>query len=183
MLQTIVIGNVGADAQVNNKDGREFITFRVAHNDTWTDQAGQQHSTTIWVDCIMNGHPKVADFIKAGAQIYCSGRTSVRVYSSQKDRCMKAGIAINVDSVQLLGGVTDEVPRRLYDANGVQHDVSKWYLTDAKSATLMNARGDQFTTDANGWVSPVKVDASHADSQEQYNNQDGNADGSASQVH
>ena len=41
MLQTTVIGNVGADAQVNNKDGREFVTFRVAHNDTWTDQAGQ----------------------------------------------------------------------------------------------------------------------------------------------
>lgn len=182
MLQTIVIGNVGADAQVNNKDGREFVTFRVAHNDTWTDQSGQQHSTTIWVDCIMNGHPKVAEFIKAGAQIYCSGRTSVRVYSSQKDRCMKAGITINVDSVQLLGGVTDEVPRRLYDANGVQHDVSKWYLTDAKSVTLMNARGDQFTTDANGWVSPVKDATNAADGQEQNNNQDGNADGTASEV-
>lgn len=183
MLQTIVIGNVGADAQVNNKDGREFVTFRVAHNDTWTDQSGQQHSTTIWVDCIMNGHPKVADFIKAGAQIYCSGRTSVRVYSSQKDRCMKAGITINVDSVQLLGGVTDEVPRRLYDANGVQHDVAKWFLTDAKSATLVNARGDQFTTDDNGWVYPVKEDAKTADAQGQSNNQDGNADGSTSQVY
>ncbi len=183
MLQTIVIGNVGADAQVNNKDGREFVTFRVAHNDTWTDQAGQQHSTTIWVDCIMNGHPKVADFIKAGAQIYCSGRTSVRVYSSQKDRCMKAGITINVDSVQLLGGVTDEVPRRLYDSNGVQHDVAKYYLTDVKSSTLMNARGDQFVTDKKGWVSPVKVDASTADGQAQNNNEEGNADGSPSEIY
>ena len=183
MLQTIVIGNVGADAQVNNKDGREFVTFRVAHNDTWTDQSGQQHSTTIWVDCIMNGRPKVADFIKAGAQIYCSGRTSVRVYSSQKDRCMKAGITINVDSVQLLGGVTDEVPRRLYDANGVQHDVAKWFLTDVKSSTLVNARGDHFTTDENGWVYPVKENASPANAQEQSNTQDGNADGSTSQVY
>ena len=182
MLQTIVIGNVGADAQVNNKDGREFITFRVAHNDVWTDQSGQQHSTTIWVDCIMNGHPKVADFIKAGAQIYCSGRTSVRVYSSQKDRCMKAGITINVDSVQLLGGVTDEVPRRLYDANGVQHDVTKWFLTDAKSTTLVNARGAQFTTDKKGRVTPVKEDAKPAEAQGQSNNQDGNADGSPSEV-
>lgn len=90
---------------------------------------------------------------------------------------MKAGITINVDSVQLLGGVTDEVPRRLYDSNGVQHDVAKWFLTDAKSTTLVNARGDQFTTDEIGWVYPVKEDASPANAQEENNNQDGNADG------
>ena len=157
MLQTTVIGNVGADAQFNSKDGRDFVTFRVAHNDVWTDQAGQQHSSTIWVDCIMNGKPKVAEFIKAGTQVFVSGRTSVRVYSSEKDRCMKAGITINVDSVQLLGGINDEVPRRLYDDHGAQHDVKKWYLTDVKSTTLKNVKGDVFKVDANGWVSPQKV--------------------------
>ena len=165
MLQTTVIGNVGADAQVNNKDGQEFVTFRVAHNDSWTDQAGQQHSNTIWVDCIMNGHPKVADFIKAGTQVVCIGRTSLRVYSSEKDRCMKAGIQIKVDSVQLLGGASDDVPRRLYDANGVQHDVKKWYLTDVKDTELLNVRGDHFKVDANGWVSPVKPNNSDSNAQ------------------
>lgn len=172
MLQTTVIGNVGADAQVNNKDGQEFVTFRVAHNDSWTDQAGQQHSNTIWVDCIMNGHPKVADFIKAGTQVVCIGRTSLRVYSSEKDRCMKAGIQIKVDSVQLLGGASDDVPRKLYDANGVQHDVKKWYLTDVKDTELLNVRGDHFKVDANGWVSPMKAE-----------NPETNADGSPVQVY
>ena len=172
MLQTTVIGNVGADAQFLSKDGRDFVTFRVAHNDVWTDQAGQQHSSTIWVDCIMNGKPKVADFIKAGTQVFISGRTSVRVYSSEKDRCMKAGITINVDSVQLLGGINDEVPRRLYDINGAQHDVKKRYLTDVKSTTLKNVKGDEFMVDPNGWVSPKKVETPEK-----------NADGSTVQVY
>lgn len=171
MLQSTVIGNVGADAQVNNKDGREFVTFRVAHNDSWTDAAGQQHSNVIWVDCIMNGHPKVAEFIKAGTQVVCIGRTSLRVYSSQKDRCMKAGLTINVESIQLLGGVTDEVPRRLYDQNGVQHDVRKWYLTDVKSCVLLSQRGDRFEVDKKGWVQPMTDEP-----------QETNADGSPVQV-
>jgi single-strand DNA-binding protein len=182
MLQTTVIGNVGADAQVNNKDGREFVTFRVAHNDSWTDANGQQHSSVIWVDCIMNGHPKVTEFIKAGTQVVGIGRTSLRVYSSQKDRCMKAGLTINVESIQLLGGVTDEVPRRLYDQNGVQHDVTKFYLTDVKSSTLMNTRGDQFVTDEKGWVTPVKPTADAAAPETSQDQQERNADGSPVQV-
>lgn len=172
MLQTTVIGNVGADAQFQSKDGRDFITFRVAHNDVWTDQAGKQHSSTIWVDCIMNGKPKVAEFIKAGTQVFISGRTSVRVYSSEKDRCMKAGITINVDSVQLIGGINDVVPRRLYDQSGSQHDVKKWYLTDVKSTTLKNVKGDEFLVDSNGWVSPKKIETPET-----------NADGSPVQVY
>ena len=156
MLQATVIGNVGADAQVQNKDGREFTTWRVAHNDQWTGQDGVQHNNTIWVDCVMNGKSKVVEYIKAGTQVVCIGRVSLRTYSSAKDKCMKAGMTIQVESIQLLGGSSDEVPRRLYDDHGVQHDVKKWYLTDVKSTTLISQRGDPFRVDANGWVSPFQ---------------------------
>ena len=78
MFLSTVIGNVGADAQVQSKDGREFVTFRVAHNEVWNDQAGVQHSSTIWVDCIMNGHPKVTEFLKAGTQVAVVGTTTLR---------------------------------------------------------------------------------------------------------
>lgn len=152
MLQAIVIGNVGADAQVQNKDGREFVTFRVAHNDEWTDQAGTKHSSTIWVDCIMNGHPKVTEFIKAGTQVVCQGNLSLRVYSSPKDRCMKAGATINVSNVQLLGGSVDEVPRRLWGSDGTMHEVHKAYYSDVKGCGLTSSRGESFLVDENGWI-------------------------------
>lgn len=155
MFLSTVIGNIGADAQVKNKDGRDFVTFRVAHNEVWTDQAGQQHSTTIWVDCIMNGHPKVTEFLKTGTQVAVIGTTTLRTYSSETQRAIVASATIRVESVQLLGGNTDDVPRRLYDEHGAQHDVRKWYLTDVKGCILMSQRGNRFEVDKKGWVQPL----------------------------
>lgn len=152
MFFSTVIGNIGADAQVHNKDGRDFITFRVAHNEFWTDQAGSQHSTTIWVDCIMNGKPKVTEFLKAGTQVAVVGTTTLRTYSSEKQRTIVAGATIRVDSVQLLGGSSDEVPHRLYDDYGAMHDVHKAYYSDVYACRLQSQRGDRFNVDANGWI-------------------------------
>ena len=152
MFISTVIGNVGADAQVNNKDGREFITFRVAHNDVWTDQSGQQHSTTIWVDCIMNGHPKVTEYLKAGTMVCVIGTTTLRTYSSEKQRAIVAGAQIRVDSIQLLGGSTDDVPRRLFDDHGAMHEVHKAFYSDVKGCVLQSQRGDRFVVDEDGWI-------------------------------
>ena len=38
MLQALLIGNIGANAQVKVSDGQEFVTFRVAHNEAYTKQ-------------------------------------------------------------------------------------------------------------------------------------------------
>ena len=55
MFQSIVIGNLGADAEVKSMNGKEFTTFRVAHSQRWTDEQGQNHEQTQWIDCVMNG--------------------------------------------------------------------------------------------------------------------------------
>lgn len=162
MLQAILIGNVGADAKTLEKDGRQFTTFRVAHNDTWTDQAGQQHTSTQWVDCIMNDRPKVAEFIKQGQTVFVIGNAKTRIYSSEKDRCMKASITINVSRVELIGSNPDAVPTRLYDIDGAQHYVQKFFHTDVANQKLMSQRGAQFNVDANGWVSPQQQPVSSA---------------------
>ena len=155
MFQSIVIGNVGGEATTKTENGKQFTTFRVAHNDVWKDANGVEHSEVQWIDCIMNDRPKVADFLKSGTLVFVMGNARVRLYSSAKDRCMKAGCTINVRQVELLGGKRDEIPTRLYDTNGVQHDVTKYYWTDLANAQLMTMQGVQFVTDANGWISKV----------------------------
>lgn len=157
MLQAFLIGNLGADAQYQETNGSKFVTFRVAHNEVWTDAAGQRHESSQWIDCILNDHPKVAEYLKGGTLVYVSGNLKTRVYSSAKDRCMKAGVTINVRNIELLGGKSDPVPTQLVDDNGLLHRVDKFYHTDAADCILHSVRGGDYQVDSNGWVIPMSA--------------------------
>lgn len=166
MLQCSLIGHLGADADAKNVNGKEFVTWRVANTDRWTDDAGQQHETTTWVDCIMNGKPRVFDYLKKGQQVFVSGSVSLRVYSSAKDKCMKAGLTINVRQVELLGGQRDEVPAKLKrEDTGEEVLVCKYFFaptlqrdeSQPESLTLVSKTDERFTADRDGWVSKEKT--------------------------
>lgn len=161
MLAVTLIGHLGSDAEFKQSNGREFTTFRVAHTDRWTDDAGQVHENTTWVDCIMSGKPNVIEYLKKGQMVFVTGSCTLRVYSSQKDRCMKAGMQVNVRQVELLGGKSDEIPSTLYDANtGAQVEVKKWFqvpslVRDAQQpewVPLVSRTQERFIADRNGWV-------------------------------
>ena len=156
MLQAIVCGYLGADAERKTEQGREFTTFRVAHSDRWVDANQQTHESTTWVDCIMSGHPNVAEYLKQGTLVYVSGHVKLRAYSSEKVRAFVAGMTISVVTVELLGGGSDAVPRRLYDKAGIMHEVRKYYYTDTPGEVLTNGRGREFAVDDNGWVFPME---------------------------
>lgn len=160
MLQATIIGHLGGDAEVKNADGREFMTFRVAHTDRWTDAQGVQHDTTQWVDCILNGRPNVLPYLKRGTHVFIMGRLSARVYSSAKDKCFKAGITINVSTLELLGGKSDLVPSKLYDEHGVEVPVTKYFWVDNQTAhhtVLISQSGQQYVVTDDGWVAPVQT--------------------------
>lgn len=167
MLQATVIGHLGSDAEVKNVNGREFVAFRIANTDRWTDEAGQTHEETQWVDCTINGKPAVLPYLKRGQQVYVSGSAKSRVYSSAKDRCMKAGLSIAVRSIELLGGKSDDVPRVLYNANdGVQVDVVKYYCAPSLARDnsqpewlpLVSRTQERYVADRAGWIQPYNDD-------------------------
>lgn len=146
MLEFTVIGNLGRDAEVKTKDGHQFVAFNVAHTDKWTDEAGQNHETTEWVSCTMNGDGgKILPFLKSGTRVYVSGRGSTRVYSSPKDRMMKAGANINVSRIELVGGISEDVPGELINpANGALYKVFKAYYLhpDSVKDTGIDSNGE-----------------------------------------
>ena len=164
MLKACLIGNLGADAQVKAANGREFVTFRVAHSWDFTSQDGTVNSGTIWVDCIGNNLKGVVAYLKKGTQVYVEGDISLRVYSSKQDRCMKAGLTIHVQSVQLIGGKTDDVPREVINPDtGDLYGVEKLYqvldgdtiqMTE-NTKEMVDERGRKYLMDRNGYIRPI----------------------------
>lgn len=164
MLKASLIGNLGADAQVKTANGRVFVTFRVAHSWNFTSQDGTVNSGTIWVDCIGNNLKGVVEYLKKGTQVYVEGEISLRVYSSKQDRCMKAGLTIHVQSVQLIGGKTEEVPKEVINPDtGDLYGVEKLYQVEdwdtiqmtENSKRMVDERGRDYIMDKDGFIKPL----------------------------
>lgn len=103
MLHVSAIGHLGADAIVQVADGREFVTFRIAHTRRFKAADGQVTEHTQWIDCVMNGRPPVAPYLVKGQQVFVTGSADLRVYDSAKDHCKKAGLQVRCNVVELLG--------------------------------------------------------------------------------
>lgn len=177
MLLFEVIGNLGADARVEESNGRKFVSFSVADSQRWTDENGTVHDTVQWVSCAMDGDGgKLLPHLKKGRLVYVVGRGSTRCYSSPKTRKFESGANISVLRVELLGGATDEVPRALFDADGAEHRTFKaFYVTQEtvkelgikknETANLQTPDGKLFVVDSLGWVRPL-TELSSSSSQE-----------------
>lgn len=102
MLKAELIGHLGADAEVKQIDGVKFIACRVADSGTWKDSQGVKHELTRWIDVTLSATTPVFPYLKKGTQVFVRGNLDTRVYSSEKDRCMKCGLTIRAVEVQLL---------------------------------------------------------------------------------
>lgn len=164
MLKAEMIGNLGADAEVKSGDGYKFVSMRVANTEKWKSEDGQEHTQTDWVDVVYNNvESAILPFLKAGTKVFVRGFLRSRVYSSQKDRKMKAGITINATELELCGGNNDTVPRQLIcPESGDIVDVAKYYQANCDTskwnkdewAFLVDKNGNQYKMIKGGWVAP-----------------------------
>lgn len=176
MFKVEFIGNLGADAEVKDVNGNKFVAFRVAHVDRWTGEDGQTHESTEWADCTFsNVDSKVIQYLKVGVKVFVRGNGSLRVYSSAKERKMKAGIKISVMEIELCGGVAELVPRQLVEpATGALVDVTKYYWCNAVTKgmkvadhrELIDVRGNRYLMDGRGFVIPMPADNAPAQAEE-----------------
>ena len=169
MLKVELIGNLGADVEVKESNGSQFATFRVADTSRYKTQSGEDKEVTNWIDCSYNNvESKVLPYLKAGVKVFVRGNASLRVYSSKKDRCMKAGLQVSVQEIELCGGNNDTVPRQIIDPeNGAIFDTAKYYWCNAPTKgmkkddlkLMVDARGNQYAMNNQGFVAPVPEQA------------------------
>lgn len=177
MFKVEIIGNLGADCEVKVDQGYKFATFRVAHTERWTDQDNKEQVSTTWIDCTMNNvESKVIPFLKQGVKVFVRGFGSLRLYSSKKDRCMKAGLTIKVLEIELCGGTSDEVPRQLIEpSSGALVDVTKhyWANIDTKQLKkddvfeLIDKQGNRYQGNKAGFVVPLPEEPDEAENDQQ----------------
>lgn len=168
MLKVELIGNLGADVEFKEANGSQFATFRVADTSKYRTAEGEEKTVTNWIDCTMNDvESKVLPFLKAGVKVFVRGHANLRVYSSKKDRCMKAGLQVKVIEIELCGGNSDAVARQVIDpADGTIHDTQKFYWCDIPTKgmkkddvkELIDARGGRYIMNNQGFVAPFPVE-------------------------
>lgn len=160
MFKIEVIGNLGADAQVKGENGKQFVSFNVAHSDRWTDEEGTTHEQTQWVSCIINDtQSKVLPYLLKGKTVFVRGDARLRVFSSEKERRMVAGVTVNVREIELIGGKVDPVPSQLINNDGVVFPVYKAFYIDPSTNPMPNELHDRnltkFAINEHGFVTTI----------------------------
>ena len=155
----------------------------MAHSSKYKDAQGNDTESTTWVDVTLNDtESKVIPFLKQGVKVFVRGNASLRVYSSPKDRMMKAGLQVSAWEIELCGGQSDDVPRQLIDpSNGALIDVTKHYWCNRSTegmkadefVELIDRKGHSYMMNYGGFVIPsaegsqAEEDAEQAGAQEE----------------
>lgn len=167
MKYLTVIGNLGADAEARREEGREFLSMSIADTTTKRREDGTTTETTEWISGTYNGnHNELLPYLKKGQKIMAIGECATRLFSSKKDRCMKAGINLYIRELRLLGSNPDPIPNRLYDYNGQERPVTKYYWAGpTEEGRLYDRRGQAFDVTPEGWVqTPISSEQATEDS-------------------
>ena len=172
MFKVEFIGNLGADAEIKESNGSKFVAMRIALTDKWTTETGEKRESTTWADVTMsNTESKIIPYLKSGVKVFVRGNGSLRVYSSPKEKKMKAGIQCAATEIELCGGVSELVPRQLVDPDtGNLIDTTKYYWCNGDTKgmkaqdtkLLIDTRGNQYLMDKRGFVAPVPTQTEEA---------------------
>ncbi len=83
-----LIGNLGSEARILEKDGRRFAAFSIATVDSFQDSSGDwQSKPTVWHD-LVSFSPQVIQQVKSlkkGTRIQVTGSLSYRAFPSATD--------------------------------------------------------------------------------------------------
>lgn len=107
MKKTVIIGNLGQDAQVKStQQGQQFLGFTVAVS----EKRNGQESTT-WFSCSAWGERyvtgPVGQYLRKGTKVYLEGNYTPSLYNAQ-DGSVQISHNFMVNQLELLGGAPQQ---------------------------------------------------------------------------
>lgn len=143
MFKIEIIGNLGADAERKTANGREFISFRLAHSEKFTNQStGEVTESVVWVSCLMQGgRENLLPYLKKGQRVFIRGNAALRIYSSAKTHQMEAGINCTVWELEFCGsqGLSQEDRDKIAYAEQVAQHIANLGYKDISEIPKLTA--------------------------------------------
>lgn len=101
MLQLQIIGNLGADAQIKNINGKDYLSFRVAST---------KNNVTTWVSVLHYANANLQPYLVKGQQVFVMGDAKITAYTAQSGA---AGVDVSVlaNTLQLVGKKEETKPQ------------------------------------------------------------------------
>lgn len=104
MLTVNLLGNLGADAAIKEKNGNRFLSMNVAHTERVKDASGNYISQTQWVSVTLNHYSeKLLPYLTRGRKVYVAGKLYSRIWFD-KDNRPNIGLNCLADTLELCGG-------------------------------------------------------------------------------
>src|ERR1035437_9213225 len=104
MIKLQIIGNLGKDCIVKEVNGKNVITFNVAHAEKFKDAQGNLQERTTWVNCAYwTDRTAVAQYLKKGKTVFVEGIPDAEAYTNKENQ-PAATLRLRVQNLQLLGG-------------------------------------------------------------------------------
>lgn len=98
MEKTILIGNLGFDADIRTLNEKEYFYLTIAH------QRGKD-TPTIWYHAFYRKTPNngvLVQYLKKGAKVYLEGSLSASAYISKQDNQPKVDLSVWVNQLDIL---------------------------------------------------------------------------------
>lgn len=99
MIQLNILGNLGADAERKELNGKVYIGMRVAS----TRKRNQQEVTT-WVSVLAGYNERLLPYLVKGQSVFVSGEGDISTYQ-KRDGGTGVDVSLFANVLQLAGGV------------------------------------------------------------------------------
>ena len=100
MYKAEVIGHLGADAEMKEIRGKNYVTFSVAHKKYHRDNEGNKTETVQWISVIWFGEGHgILPLLRKGSKVFVRGHQNTHSYT---DRSGNTQISISINASEVV---------------------------------------------------------------------------------